>query len=135
MYGPRCAVSNKVSASFPLYLPVHFTPNHVHISSGDTAVARCEVEYTEEQPPQAFMYVNDCKMLGYNQPTWITRIVESDGPCDHEENSPLCHTLTMYISGVMEAHNSRVYCCARLGSRACSRNTTISVLLPTLPDG
>ena len=34
----------------------------------------------------------------------------------------------MYINGTAEAHNSRVYCCARLGGRMCSPNSTVSVV-------
>ena len=114
-----------------------FIPNKVHIFQGDHTIVQCEVEYnTAQLPPQSFMYVNDCKMLGYNHPTWVTNFMESDGPCAHgnrlSQNST-CHKLTMVINGVDEAHNSRVYCCARLGSRVCSSNSTISVMGATEP--
>ena len=114
-----------------------FIPNEVHICKGKHAIVQCEVEYNPaQQPPQSFMYINDCKMLGYNHPMWVTNFIESDGPCAHgNQSSPnsTCHKLTMVINGVDEAHNGRVYCCARLGSRVCSSNSTISVMGATAP--
>lgn len=75
------------------------------------------------------MYVNDCKMLGYNHPSWITKITQTDSPCSHgDQGSSQFRTLTMYINGTAEAHGSRVYCCARFGSRVCSINSTIIVV-------
>lgn len=105
-----------------------FTPNAVHINQGDQGIVQCVVEFYQNNPPQTFMYVNDCKMMGFDHPTWITRIMQTDGPCSHTDSSRLCRTLTMYINGTAEAHSSRVYCCARLGGRVCSPNSTVSVV-------
>lgn len=104
----------------------------VYINEGDMAIVQCEVEYdeTQQQPLQCFMYVNDCQMEGFNHPRWIIDITELNAPCTIS-SSPHCRILTMYINGTAEAQNSRVYCCARLGSRKCSSNSTVSVMQPT----
>ena len=116
---------------------VHFIPSMVYVSKGDVAIVQCEVEYDEnqQQSPQCFMYVNDCQMQGFNHPKWIIDITESNAPCTiHKKmtsNSQNCRIITMYINGTAEAQNSRVYCCARLGSRKCSSNSTVSVMQTT----
>ena len=123
----HCKVLCKVIV-IHFYALVVFTPNKVHISNGDQAIVQCVVEFYQENPPQTFMYVNDCKMMGFNHPYWITKIMQIDAPCSYTDSSKLCRTLTMYINGTEEAHNSRVYCCARIGGRVCSPNSTISVV-------
>lgn len=124
----NCFAYNNCPISF---IAVRVTPNNVHISEGDQAIVQCEVEYpAEDQPPQSHIYVNDCKMKGYNHPSWIMRIMESDGACVHNANSEttLCHTHTVYINGTAEAHNGRIYCCARLESRVCTNSSKITIV-------
>ena len=120
-------VSRHSSLCFPS--AVRFGPKHVYVGAGDQAIVQCVIQYAaDEDPPQTYVYADDCKVVGYDDPAWVTSITESDSPCTHQEDSTLCRRVTMYISGVKEAHGRRLYCCARLGQRSCSLNSTISLV-------
>ena len=131
-----CTLENKRigihSAIINYFTAVYITPSNLHIMKGDQGIVQCEVEYpVADSPPRSSVYINDCKQhWTLNHPSWVTKISESPGECVHSSHSngqPLCLLTTIYINGTLEAHNSRIFCCARLNTRVCTINSTISV--------